>query len=88
MRRPRNLFRGRFFLSAVYPLPMLTRPRHYAVAIIALPTADQRRAAVELVPLMWREWVRDYVIDYFRKRRCLKAYQARRQQPRSHYANR
>jgi len=49
---------------------MLTRPRHYAAAIIALTTADQRRAAVEQVPPIWREWVRDYVINYFHRRRC------------------
>ncbi|MDP1664117.1 MAG: hypothetical protein Q8L79_03245 [Methylobacter sp.] len=63
---------------------MSLRPRHYAAAIIALGTADQRLAAVEQVPGIWREWVRDYVIDTFRKRRCLKAYQARQQQPRSY----
>jgi len=57
---------------------MSKRPRHYAADIIALATAEQRRTALALVPLMWRDWVKDYVADHFHKMRCLKAYRLRK----------
>lgn len=50
-------------------------PRQYAAEIIVLPTLEQRREALARVPEQWREWVKDYVVDYFNKRHFLKRYQ-------------
>lgn len=52
--------------------PMLKRPRFYAADILALPTVDQRRAALDLVPEPLRDWVAFYVRDHFEKQRCLR----------------
>ncbi len=51
-------------------------PRHYATEIIALPTKELRIAALNQVPEQWRDWVRDYVKDYFAKRHYLKVHYA------------
>lgn len=54
------------------------RPRQYAAEIIVLPTLEQRREALALVPGEWREWVKEYVVDYFNKQHFLKRYQHNR----------
>ncbi|MFZ2452617.1 MAG: hypothetical protein WAW36_19080 [Methylovulum miyakonense] len=51
-------------------------PRHYAADIIALPTKEQRVAALNQVPEQWRDWVRAYVKDHFAKRHFLKVHHA------------
>lgn len=53
-------------------------PRQYAAEIIVLPTLEQRREALDLVPGEWHEWVKEYVADYFRKQHFLKRYQQNR----------
>jgi len=50
------------------------RPRQYAAEIIALPMREQRQRALAEVPDDLRDWVREYVEDYFAKRRCLDRY--------------
>ena len=45
-------------------------PRAYAAEIIFLPTRAARRAALDEVPAALREWVRFYVVDWTRRRRC------------------
>ncbi|TAN71580.1 MAG: hypothetical protein EPN17_00820 [Methylobacter sp.] len=54
------------------------RPRQYAAEIIALPTLEQRRKALALVPCDWRDWVKEYVVDYFGKQHFLTRYQQTR----------
>lgn len=44
------------------------RPRHYAAEIVALPTAAQRRAALALVPDVYRPTVRTHVENFFARR--------------------
>ena len=38
-------------------------PRAWAAAIVQLPTLDERRAAMELVPEHWRDLVRTHLIN-------------------------
>ena len=38
-----------------------TRPRHYARQIVAMPTIEERSAAIENVPAEWRELVKTHV---------------------------
>lgn len=51
---------------------MEKRPRHYAAEIIALPTAEERRAALEKVPELWRDTTRIHVINYFAMKKARK----------------
>ncbi|HCA25234.1 MAG TPA: hypothetical protein DEP32_13800 [Pseudomonas sp.] len=44
------------------PVQPLT-PRAWAAAIVQLPTLDERRAAMELVPEHWRDLVRTHLIN-------------------------
>lgn len=44
---------------------MTKHPHELAADIIALPTREQRAAALETVPAHWRDLVRAHVIDYF-----------------------
>lgn len=39
-----------------------TRPRHYARQIVAMTTAEERRAAIENVPAEWRDLVKTHVV--------------------------
>jgi hypothetical protein len=41
------------------------RPRFYAAEILAMPTREQRRAALAEVPIEWRAWVEDLVRSAF-----------------------
>lgn len=59
----------------------IKRPRHYAAEIIALPTREQRSAALAKVPSEWREWTKDHVTDYFQKQHFLKCYPLTRKNP-------
>lgn len=43
-------------------------PRHYAAEIIALPSTEERDAALERVPSHLRAWVRELVDDHFFRR--------------------
>lgn len=58
-------------------VPIGKRPRHYAAEIIALPSKEQRSEALALVPAVFREWVRDYVTDHFKKLHFLRIHHAR-----------
>lgn len=42
-----------------------TRPRQFAQRIFALPTAFERRAALERVPAELRSWVEQYLRDWW-----------------------
>jgi hypothetical protein len=44
------------------------RPRHYAAEICALKTKEERRAALDQVPAIWRAMTRDHVESYFAMR--------------------
>lgn len=48
----------------------MKRPRHYAAEIIALPTAEERRAALEKVPELCRDITRTHVINHFALKRA------------------
>ena len=48
------------------------RPRQYASEIIALPTKEERRAALQRVPEQWRAWVEFYIRDWWVRRRIQK----------------
>jgi hypothetical protein len=48
------------------------RPRQYAAEIIALPTKEDRAAALLRVPEEWRPWVEFYVRDAFMRRACIR----------------
>jgi hypothetical protein len=43
----------------------MKRPRHYAAEIIALPTAEERRAALEKVPELCRDITKQHVINHY-----------------------
>jgi hypothetical protein len=43
----------------------MKRPRHYAAEIIAMPTAAERKAALEKVPELCRDITRTHVINHF-----------------------
>ena len=44
------------------------RPRHYAAEILALPSREDRQAAIDQVPEHYREWVMLYVRMWWHKR--------------------
>lgn len=44
---------------------MIEPPHALAAAIIALPTREERAAALAKVPAAWRDLVRAHVIDHF-----------------------
>ncbi len=53
------------------------RPRHYCAEIVALPTREERVAALNEVPDTikepYRKWVADLVMDHWAKNRGKKA---------------
>ncbi len=46
-------------------------PRQYAMEIMALDTREERLEALSKVPEVYREWVKEYVIEWktWRKKR-------------------
>jgi hypothetical protein len=50
----------------------MKRPRHYAAEIIAMPTAAERKAALEKVPELCRDITKTHVINHFAMRKFSK----------------
>jgi len=50
------------------PAGLAKWPRDYAAEIAALDTRQKRRAALERVPVEYREWVKRLVVMAFEKR--------------------
>lgn len=44
-----------------------TWPRHLAMTVISLDTREEMITALELIDPQWRDWVKDYLIDWIRK---------------------
>ena len=64
-------------MTAITPSNYLgKRPRHYAFEIVALPTKAARYAALERVPDIYRDWVKELVEDIFMKQRFRKVRHA------------
>lgn len=51
------------------------RPHHYAAEIIALATKEERKAALEQVPELWRDITKTHVINYFAMRKFKKQHE-------------
>lgn len=47
---------------------MEKRPRHYALEIIAMRTAKERRESLERVPVEYRDWVA-YLVKQWKERK-------------------
>jgi hypothetical protein len=62
---------------------MIKRPRQYAAEILALPTAEERKALFDLVPDIWKPMTKDHVWSEWERRKH--DHMARKNRPRHRY---